>query len=382
MTAQIAVELGDRGIRCYDLEPGMVNTERVLAGGEALAFVAKFGKPPSAVGAAAAWLLRQPEGTVPNGSVVDTQVVGEQLGLVKDGVWTLSMTLPTMLPHDARHDARVVPRGRRRSVVEPRGPRARSRTPATTWTVELAAAAALTERVRLWTTIVILPAHDAVAVAKQMASIDVLSDGRLTVGVGVGGREHDYRAIGGVVRRAAGSGWTSRSRRCAASGRASRRSRAPTRSGRRRCSRAGRRSSPGVMGPKAIARAALLGRRRRRRVDDGRRRRRDGDGVRRRSSEAWDDAGRTDAPHLSSSIWYALGDDAEARLRGVRVRLHEDLRARASASAPPSAVTCFTPDALRAAVDNARDAGADEFFLVPTTSDPDELARTRDALGI
>ena len=46
------------------------------------------------------------------------------------------------------------------------------------------------------------------------------------------------------------------------------------------------------------------------------------------------------------------------------------------------AVTCFTPDALRRAVDNARDAGADEFFLVPTTSDPDELARTRDALEI
>ena len=29
-------------------------------------------------------------------------------------------------------------------------------------------------------------------------------------------------------------------------------------------------------------------------------------------------------------------------------------------------VTCFTPDALRAAVDHAREAGADEFFLVPT----------------
>ena len=61
--------------------------------------------------------------------------------------------------------------------------------------MQLAAAAALTERVRLWTTIVILPAHDAVDVAKQMASVDVLSDGRLTVGVGVGGREHDYRAV-------------------------------------------------------------------------------------------------------------------------------------------------------------------------------------------
>ena len=55
----------------------------------------------------------------------------------------------------------------------------------------------LTERVRLWSTIVILPAHDAVEVAKRLASVDVLSNGRLTAGVGVGGREHDYRAIGG-----------------------------------------------------------------------------------------------------------------------------------------------------------------------------------------
>ena len=43
--------------------------------------------------------------------------------------------------------------------------------------------------------------------------------------------------------------------------------------------------------------------------------------------------------------------------------------------------TCFGADALRQAVTNARDAGADEFFLVPTTTDPDELARTVDVLG-
>ncbi len=42
-----------------------------------------------------------------------------------------------------------------------------------------------------------------------------------------------------------------------------------------------------------------------------------------------------------------------------------------------SAVTCCTPDALRRAVDSARDAGADEYFLVPTTADPSELARAR-----
>ena len=45
--------------------------------------------------------------------------------------------------------------------------------------VDLAAAAAWTERVRLWTTIVILPMHDPVMTAKELASVDVLAEGRL-----------------------------------------------------------------------------------------------------------------------------------------------------------------------------------------------------------
>jgi hypothetical protein len=45
-------------------------------------------------------------------------------------------------------------------------------------------------------------------------------------------------------------------------------------------------------------------------------------------------------------------------------------------------VACFTPEALRRAVDGARAAGADEIFLVPTTADVTELDRTRDALGL
>jgi hypothetical protein len=97
--------------------------------------------------------------------------------------------------------------------------------------------------------------------------------------------------------------------------------------------------------------------------------------------DAWTAAGRTDAPHLSSSIWYAVGDDAEARLREYS-RSYMNIMGDGVGDWAASAVTCFTADALRRAVDNARDAGADEFFLVPTTSDPDELARTRDALGI
>ncbi len=71
--------------------------------------------------------------------------------------------------------------------------------------VTMAAAAAVTERVRLAFTVVVLPMHSALLIAKQMATLDVLSEGRVTVGVGVGGREEDYRAAGapweGRVRR-------------------------------------------------------------------------------------------------------------------------------------------------------------------------------------
>ena len=106
----------------------------------------------------------------------------------------VSMTLPTMLPHgrdEVLAWCRATDEGPWASLAVPE----RITYTSHESTVQLAAAAALTERVRLWTTIVILPAHDAVAVAKQMASVDVLSAGRLTVGLGVGGREHDYRAV-------------------------------------------------------------------------------------------------------------------------------------------------------------------------------------------
>ena len=64
--------------------------------------------------------------------------------------------------------------------------------------VTLAAAAAVTERVRLAFNVLVLPMHSAVLIAKQVATLDVISAGRVTLGVGVGGREEDYRAVGVV----------------------------------------------------------------------------------------------------------------------------------------------------------------------------------------
>ena len=62
--------------------------------------------------------------------------------------------------------------------------------------VALTYAAAVTERVRLATGIVIMPQRNPVVLAKQVASLDVLSGGRFTLGIGVGYLEPEFRAIG------------------------------------------------------------------------------------------------------------------------------------------------------------------------------------------
>ena len=61
--------------------------------------------------------------------------------------------------------------------------------------ITLAAAAAVTSRVRLMTTVLLAPLRGAGVLAKQAATIDALSEGRLTLGLGVGGREDDFQAV-------------------------------------------------------------------------------------------------------------------------------------------------------------------------------------------
>jgi alkanesulfonate monooxygenase SsuD/methylene tetrahydromethanopterin reductase-like flavin-dependent oxidoreductase (luciferase family) len=63
--------------------------------------------------------------------------------------------------------------------------------------VALGAAAAVTERIGLMTSLLLLPyRQNAAVVAKQAATIHVLSGGRLTLGVGLGSRDEDYAASG------------------------------------------------------------------------------------------------------------------------------------------------------------------------------------------
>ena len=208
----------------------------------------------------------------------------------------------------------------------------------------------------------------------------ISSAGRLTVGVGVGGREHDYRAISAPFDRR----WARMDDQVATMRRtwageppfegADPVGPPPVQDG-------GPPFVAGVMGPKALARASrwAVG------VDDGS----TVFGVDPETTgaafdrvrAAWRDAGRTDAPHLSASLWYALGDGADERLRDYG---HSYMRIFGDdlASAMAGALATSTPTALAEAVRTLDDLGCDELFLVPTTADVTELDRTRDALGI
>jgi len=61
--------------------------------------------------------------------------------------------------------------------------------------IALAGAAAVTSRIGLMTNILIAPVRNAVLLAKEAASVDRLSGGRLTLGLAVGGRPDDFSAV-------------------------------------------------------------------------------------------------------------------------------------------------------------------------------------------
>jgi alkanesulfonate monooxygenase SsuD/methylene tetrahydromethanopterin reductase-like flavin-dependent oxidoreductase (luciferase family) len=60
--------------------------------------------------------------------------------------------------------------------------------------ITLAATAAITKRVRLMTTILLAPLRQIGVLAKQAATLDALSGGRLTLGIAIGARPDDFKA--------------------------------------------------------------------------------------------------------------------------------------------------------------------------------------------
>src|SRR5690606_26288455 len=62
--------------------------------------------------------------------------------------------------------------------------------------VFLAEAAARTERIRLGTSVACLPFHNPIRVAEDVAAVDIVSNGRFDLGVGVGSQLEESRTFG------------------------------------------------------------------------------------------------------------------------------------------------------------------------------------------
>jgi alkanesulfonate monooxygenase SsuD/methylene tetrahydromethanopterin reductase-like flavin-dependent oxidoreductase (luciferase family) len=245
--------------------------------------------------------------------------------------------------------------------------------------VTLAAAAAVTERVRLAFNVLVLPMHSEVLIAKQVATLDVISAGRVTLGVGVGGREEDYRAVGAVCDE-------------------KRVGRLERQVGLMRRAWAGERVVEGALrpvepspvqpgGPEILA-GSLFPRsiRRAARWADGLCSFSFGpsaDEIGRQfemARAAWKREGRSAPPRLVTGCWFALGSGAREQMDEYLQRYLGFLGPGVAEKLAPT-VTTTSGGALEAVVGMIEDLGADELILAPTTSDPDEVHRVADLLG-
>lgn len=230
----------------------------------------------------------------------------------------------------------------------------------------LAACAAVTERVRIFANLWVLPQHSMSMVAQQIGTLDQLSNGRLDVAVGVGARDDDYRALGREFgRRHQRLDDNVLELRRLLVGEPPFEGAAPV--GPPTIQPNGPVILSGAMGPKAMRRAArwadgisgfsIAG-------DAG-----EIAAVNQRAVTAWREAGRHTPPMKVNGCFVAIGvDDSAAVLHSFATRYLSFLGPELAEALAATARTS-TPDALKAILDGAEQAGCDEFILVPATTD-------------
>ena len=235
----------------------------------------------------------------------------------------------------------------------------------------LAAAAAVTERIGLTTSILIGPYRgNGVVLAKQLASIDRLSGGRLTVGIAIGGRQDDYQAtdVPFAGRGAALDAQLTRMRSVW---------RAENQAGGQVGPHPARPSGPplligGGVGSGPLPSAARVIRRM---LEHGSGLISAGDPqtfarVAHAVRSAWEQAGREGSPRLVNMGYFALGTDA-ARAASRYLGQYYAFNAEAAEHANSGVMT--SEEEITAGIRAFADAGCDELILFPCIADPEQV---------
>ncbi len=238
--------------------------------------------------------------------------------------------------------------------------------------ITLATAAGMTQRIRLMTGVLLAPLRNVGMLAKQAASLDMLSNGRLTLGLGIGGREDDFRA--------APASFQDRGRRFERqlalltriwSGQPVDDETGPI--GPKPVQQGGPEVLIGGHTPAAISRVGRWG---------------NGyvasgppdqvNGAFRQAEEDWRKAGKSGAPRLVAIAYYGLGTSAAERAATYILDYYAFMGPMAQYIAG-SVLT--TPDAIKAASQAFADIGADELVLNPCIPELDQVARLADIIG-
>ena len=242
--------------------------------------------------------------------------------------------------------------------------------------IMLAALASVTRRVRLMTAVLVGPLRRAGVLAKQAATIDAISGGRLSLGMGVGSREDDSLV--------APAGFHDRGRRFNTQLELMRHiwrgeivndarrpvGPEPARSGGpelliggtapRALDRVGKYADGYVMGGGALDREGAAG-------------------VLRQVNESWERHGRSGRPRVVASVLAALGPGAEDAIRDAFADYYGGDPARLEARLARANLS--TPESIRDAIALHRDLGTDELILKPATLEPDQHERLTDVVA-
>jgi alkanesulfonate monooxygenase SsuD/methylene tetrahydromethanopterin reductase-like flavin-dependent oxidoreductase (luciferase family) len=227
-----------------------------------------------------------------------------------------------------------------------------------------AAVAAATERIGLVTDILVAPTRSAAELAKQAASVQELSGGRLTLGLGVGGRQDDFaltgrefatrgrlfdRQLADLRRAFAGEPLLEGSRPVvpdAATGGVPILIGGTSEAAVRRTVEYGVGWTAGGAPPQATAVFVQ------------------------RIRAAWQDAGREGSPRILALNYFALGDTAE-RSRNFLIDYYGFLGRETAERIAGGAHR--SREEIAEAIAGFAEAGVDELILDPTVSDPDQV---------